>query len=113
MKELFLCISSLPHLWKIVQAYKSKVAVEWIEYVKANCPERSAKIWQKKYYERMVRVDTLDQVRRSIRANPGQVGAQVSYVRWEKLYERMGWERPQKALMNSFCMIFAAHVPCR
>jgi putative transposase len=85
-----------PYLWEIMRAYKSKVAVEWIDYVKANHPDWSARIWQKKYYERMVRIGTLDHVRFYIRENPNQPQAYTTYVRWETLYERMGWEKPSK-----------------
>lgn len=83
-----------PYLWEIMQAYKSQVAVEWIAYVKANHPDWSAKVWQKEYYERIVRIGDLDTVRSYIRENPNQPQDHPTYVRWEKLYERMGWDKP-------------------
>jgi putative transposase len=83
-----------PYLWQIMQAYKSKVAVEWIDYVKANHPTWSAKIWQKKFYERIIRPGELNRVRFYIRGNPDKAKNQPIYVGWETLYERMGWEKP-------------------
>jgi putative transposase len=80
-----------PYLWEIMQAYKSKVAVEWIDYVKKNNPNWSAKIWQKKFYERIIRPGDLNHVRFYIRENPDKA---QQYVGWDVLYKRMGWEKP-------------------
>jgi putative transposase len=61
-----------PYLWEIVRAYKSKVAVEWLKYVEKNHPDWSARIWQKGYYERIIRMGELERARRYIRDNPEQ-----------------------------------------
>jgi putative transposase len=78
-----------PYLSEIMQAYKSKVAVEWIRYVNKNHPTWSAKIWQKKYYERILRIEELERTRLYIRENPDHEGEG-----WQHLYDRMEWERP-------------------
>lgn len=71
-----------PKLWEIIQAYKSKVATEWINYVEKHQPLWSAKVWQKGYWEHILRIGELERVRRYIRENP------------DKLYEHMGWDKP-------------------
>ncbi len=70
-----------PYLWEVIREYKSKIAVEWIRYIKEHYPLWSAKIWQKKYDERVLRIGEVDIYRRYLRENP------------EKLYELMGWHR--------------------
>jgi len=63
--------SPAPTLGDVVGAFKSIVATEWLEWVKANDPLRSAKVWQRNYYERIIRDgDELDAVREYIALNP-------------------------------------------
>jgi hypothetical protein len=77
-----------------MQSYKSKVAVEWLDYIKQNHPDYSAKIWQTGYFDKMMSVKgDLERSRLYIRNNPDQEGASVG---WEAFYEYMGWAKPQK-----------------
>ena len=71
-----------PYLYRIMQSYKSRVAVEWLNHIKRNEPDRSAKIWQAGYYERAVRIGELDRARKYIRENPDQ------------FFELMDWKKP-------------------
>lgn len=80
-----------PYLWQVMQAFKSKVAVEWLDYVKNNHPNQPAKIWQKRYVDRMIRVGDLERVRLYIRENPDKKEPACG---WQSLYEYMGWEKP-------------------
>lgn len=80
-----------PYLWQVIQAYKSKVAVEWLDYIKKNHPNKPAKIWQKRYVDRMIRVGDLERVRLYIRANPDNKPTPCG---WQDLYEYMGWQNP-------------------
>lgn len=82
-----------PALWEVMRSYKSKVAVEWIDYVKKNHPSWSAKIWQTGYFDRMMRVGDLEHARRYIRENPDEEGKPAS---WEAFYDYMGWAKPEK-----------------
>lgn len=84
----------VPPLWRVIQSYKSKVAVEWLDYIKQKHPDCSAKIWQKGYFDKMMSVKgDLERSRLYIRNNPDQEGASVG---WEAFYEYMGWTKPQK-----------------
>ena len=62
--------STNPRLSEVIGAYKSLVAVAWIKHVENNELNCSARVWQKGYYERVVRQDELDQTRYYIRTNP-------------------------------------------
>jgi putative transposase len=59
-----------PALWEIIREYKSGAFHDWLHYVERCHPDWSAKIWQRKYYERFVRINELDSTRRYIRENP-------------------------------------------
>jgi REP element-mobilizing transposase RayT len=39
----------------IVGAFKSIIAVRWLAWISENDPHRSARIWQRGYYERIIR----------------------------------------------------------
>lgn len=80
-----------PTLSRVMQSYKSKVAVEWLDYVNKNYPNRSAKIWQKGYFDRMVPVEELERVRLYIRKNPDKIG---QIPDWRAFYDYMGWTKP-------------------
>lgn len=84
-----------PDLGRVMQVYKSKVAVEWIDYVKTHHPNQSAKIWQTGYVDRVIRVGDLDRVRHYIAANPDNEGTALQ-AGWEALYEYMGWQKPTR-----------------
>jgi REP element-mobilizing transposase RayT len=86
-----------PQLWEVMRSYKSKVAVEWIDYVKKNHPDWSAKIWQQSYYDRLMRTGDLEKARRYISENPDQSNKLVG---WEAFYEYMGWIKPGKSPSN-------------
>jgi REP element-mobilizing transposase RayT len=58
-------------LGAVVGAYKSLVAVSWLRSLKANAPLRSGRVWQRNYYERIIRDEAeLTRVREYIRNNP-------------------------------------------
>ena len=61
----------VPMLGDVVCTFKSLVAVEYIRWVKANDPNRSARVWQRNYYDHVIREETeLTKVRDYIRSNP-------------------------------------------
>jgi REP element-mobilizing transposase RayT len=63
--------SPAPTLGTIIGAYKSLVAVSWLKWIKANAPDRSGKVWQRNYYERIVRNEAeLNRIREYIAMNP-------------------------------------------
>lgn len=63
--------SPAPTLGAVVGAYKSLVAVRWLNWIKANDPTRGAHIWQRNYYDRIIRnEDELNRIREYIVANP-------------------------------------------
>ena len=80
-----------PYLWQVMQAYKSKVAVEWLDHIKANHPNWSAKIWQGRYYDRIMRSGELERARLYIRENPDK---QEQSIGCEAFYEHMVWKKP-------------------
>ena len=55
---------------QVVGAYKSLVAVTWINYIKENDLNRSGKIWQRGFNDHIIRLDELEQKRQYIRNNP-------------------------------------------
>ena len=61
---------NVPTLGSVVGAYKSLTTVAWLNHIKANDMECSGRIWQRNYYERIVRIDELEQTRQYIRDNP-------------------------------------------
>ena len=59
-----------PTLGQVIGAYKSIVAVAWLDHIKSNNMECSGRIWQRNYHERVVRIAELEEKRRYIRNNP-------------------------------------------
>ena len=55
---------------QVVGAYKSLVAVTWLNHIKKNDMNRSGKIWQRGFNDHIVRLDELEQKRLYIRNNP-------------------------------------------
>ena len=65
--------SPAPTLASIVGAYKSIVSNQWLKWITANTPDRSALVWQRNYYERVVRdEDELARARQYIMDNPAK-----------------------------------------
>jgi putative transposase len=91
-----------PTLGTIIGAYKSLVASRWLVWIKATRPEVSARIWQRNFYERVIRNDDeLNRIREYIRLNPLRwiVDAENPDRRLDDAYEReWGWlEKPGSA----------------
>ena len=80
-----------PTLARVMQSYKSKVAVEWLDYVNKNHPNWSAKIWQSGYFDKMMRIKDLERARLYIRENPDGMGQTTN---WQAFYDYMGWAKP-------------------
>ena len=60
-----------PDLNAIVGAMKSLIAVRWLAWIRENDPDRPGRIWQRGYYERIIRNERqLDAVRQYIENNP-------------------------------------------
>ncbi len=59
-----------PTLGQVIGAYKSIVAVAWLDHIKTNDMECSGRIWQRNYHERVVRIAELEKKRRYVRNNP-------------------------------------------
>lgn len=60
-----------PTLAKVVGVFKSRVAVRWLAWIDEYAPGRSGRIWQRGYYDRIIRSEReLNNVRRYIRDNP-------------------------------------------
>jgi len=84
-----------PTLSRVMQSYKSKVAVEWLDYVDKNHPNWSAKIWQEGYFDKLMRAGELERARLYIRENPDKAGPPAN---WHNFYEYMGWVKPNNHL---------------
>ena len=60
-----------PSLPEVVGAYKSISAVAWLNHLKENNIKAEGRIWQKGYYDRIIRnKQELENARRSIENNP-------------------------------------------
>ena len=67
--------SPAPTLAEVVGAFKSIVATEWLKWLRQHAPHRSGRVWQRNYYERVIRnEDELSSIREYIHLNP---------LRWE------------------------------
>lgn len=65
-----------PALIDIVRTYKSLVATAYLKWIRANEPLRSARVWQRNYYERIIRDECeLHNIRQYIRNNPARWAA--------------------------------------
>ena len=63
--------SPAPTLGQVVGAFKSIVAVEWLKWLKVHDSLRSGRVWQRNYYEHVVRnEDELHRIREYIVMNP-------------------------------------------
>lgn len=62
-------------LGDVVGSFKSLCVTEWLQYIQQHHLVRRGLIWQRNYYERIVRDENeLNNVRRYIRNNPGRWG---------------------------------------
>lgn len=60
-----------PNLGAIVGAFKSLVAVRWLEWLHKHDPQRSGRIWHRNFHDQIIRNEHhLNAVRRYIRNNP-------------------------------------------
>ena len=63
--------SPAPTLGEVVGAFKSIVATEWLKWLGQNAPHRSGRVWQRNYYERVIRNEgELASIREYIHLNP-------------------------------------------
>jgi len=63
--------SPAPTLAEVVGAFKSIVATEWLKWLRQHAPHRSGRVWQRNYYERVIRnKDELSSIRDYIHVNP-------------------------------------------
>ena len=62
-----------PTVGQIVGAYKSLIAVKWLRWLKTSQSGTDGRIWQRNYYERIVRNEAeLNRIREYIVNNPLQ-----------------------------------------
>jgi REP element-mobilizing transposase RayT len=65
--------SAAPTISKIIRAFKSKCAAEYLKYIQQNSLNVSAKIWQRSFYDHVIRTDgELNKIREYIANNPSQ-----------------------------------------
>ncbi len=72
-------------LSNVVGAYKSITTVRWIQCLKSSGKdtEYPCRIWQSDYYERVVRVNELEQTRQYIRNNPTKLALPENFeIMW-------------------------------
>ncbi len=63
--------SSAPTIPQIVRAFKSRSAIEYLKFINANNLNVSAKIWQRSYYDHVIRNErSLNAIRAYILGNP-------------------------------------------
>jgi putative transposase len=65
--------SPAPTLGDVVGTFKSVVATEWLTWLKENAPHRLGRVWQRNYYEHVVRdEDELARIREYVHLNAVQ-----------------------------------------
>jgi len=65
--------SPAPTLGDVVGAFKSLSARGWLKWVRENESDKSARLWQRNYYDRVIRNEMeLNRIRQYIRNNPAQ-----------------------------------------
>ena len=63
--------TSAPTLGDITGAFKSMVCVKYLQWIKQNNPQQTGKLWQRNYYERIIRSEEeLNRIRLYIIENP-------------------------------------------
>jgi putative transposase len=76
-------IKGSPSLGKIMDAYKSLTSVDWLRMMKARGQARPGLLWQRNYFEHIVRDEfELEKARLYVRNNP---------VRWALRFGRTGF----------------------
>ena len=64
-------VENAPTLGRVIGAYKSLTTVVWLRHILANNMECSARLWQRDYFEHVIRdAQELEQKRHYIRNNP-------------------------------------------
>ena len=63
-------MGNAPTLGSVVGAYKSITTVTWYEHLKVKGTTWPGYVWQRNYYERVLRISELKQKRLYIRNNP-------------------------------------------
>jgi putative transposase len=64
-------VAHAPKLPAIIMAFKSLTARAWLRHLRETKSNRSGKIWQKNYYDRVIRnKQELEKIRRYIKNNP-------------------------------------------
>ena len=76
-------IENVPALGSVVGAYKSLTTVAWLRHIKSAGLECSGLIWQRNYYERVIRIEELEKTRQYIRNNPTELQRQTEKQRTE------------------------------
>jgi REP element-mobilizing transposase RayT len=68
-------VENAPTLGDVMKAYKSLTSVAWLRHIKTTGLECSGKIWQSRYFDRVIRdSQELEQIRQYIRGNPSKLG---------------------------------------
>lgn len=63
--------SGAPTLGNVVRAFKSKCTMEYLQHINNNNLNTSGKIWQRSYYDQIIRdEESLNKIRDYIRNNP-------------------------------------------
>jgi REP element-mobilizing transposase RayT len=77
-------VKGSPSLGKIMDAYKSLTSVEWLRLMKGCGQARPGLLWQRNYYEHIVRDEIeLEEAREYVRNNP---------VRWGLRFGEVGFQ---------------------
>jgi REP element-mobilizing transposase RayT len=64
-------LAPAPNVGSIIGAFKSRSALEYLKFIDANNLNKSAKIWQRNYYEHVIRdQNELTAIRNYIKSNP-------------------------------------------
>lgn len=67
-------VENAPTLGDVMKAYKSLTTVAWLRHIKTMGLQCSGKIWQSRYFDRVIRdTQELEQIRQYIRDNPSKL----------------------------------------
>jgi hypothetical protein len=92
-------------LGEVVGTFKSLVAHRWLAWVKANEPDRLARIWQRNFYEHVIRNDgELNRTREYIRLNPTKwaLDSENPHRIADEVYDRdWGWIEGRKTVVSA------------
>ena len=63
--------SAAPTISQIIRSFKSRATMEYLQYIKRNNLDVSGKIWQRSFYDHIIRDDeSLNKIREYIINNP-------------------------------------------